>query len=205
MLESKDILVHTVIDHDMSLIISNAKKAEIGGRSQIRKSRDRINSLSEDQLVGQISTYCASIVLTGSSQGYILARNIANTNPTKGDGGVDIVGLSNVDIKGSLMRYSSNPLDYRLLVRSRERHPNWIYVLGLVPKERPYKCYLVGWIKDEYLPQSVYDGPIKSLHGAYVVEAKNLEPIKNLKTVLDNADTYGRMIGTQEKTNEQRF
>jgi hypothetical protein len=42
-----------------------------------------------------------------------------------------------VDIKGSLMRYSNNPLNYRLLVRPKERHDNWIYVLALVPKERP--------------------------------------------------------------------
>ena len=80
-----------------------------------------------------------------------------------------------------MMRYSENPLDYRLLVRPRERHDGWIYVLAMVPKQRPYKCYLVGWTKDEDLPKSTYDGKIKSLHGAFCVEAKNLKPIFGLK------------------------
>lgn len=180
MITNKDIILHTITEEDMPLIISNAKKAEIGGKSQIRNQKDRSNSLSEDQLVGQISTYCASIVLTGDKEGYVEARNLANKNPTKGDNGVDIAGLSNIDIKGSLMRYSSDPINYRLLVREKERHENWIYVLGLVPKERPYKCYIVGWAKDSDLPSQTYNGHIKSLHGAYVIEAKDLRKVREL-------------------------
>lgn len=187
MLTDKDVITHTVDIKDTDLIISNAKLAEIGGKSQFRSSKQRHNNLSEDQLVGQISTFCGSIILTGSSEGYIKAREKANKNPKQGDGGVDIIGLSNVDIKGSLMRYSSNPLNYRLLVRPKERHDDWIYVLGLVPKERPYKCHLVGWAKDSDLPKSTYNGPIQSLHGAYVIEAINLrnmnDLIKDIKNV----------------------
>ena len=93
---------------------------------------------------------------------------------------MDISGLPNIDIKGSLMRYSSNPLNYRLLVRPKERHEDWIYVLALVPKERPYKTYIVGWANDNDLPSKPYDGEIKSLHGAYVIEAKNLRKIAEL-------------------------
>jgi hypothetical protein len=120
------------------------------------------------------------MILTGSPDGYLKAREKANANPLLGDNGVDIEGLSNVDIKGSLMRYSSNPLDYRLLVRPKERHDNWIYVLGLVPKERPYKCHIVGWANDSDLPSKTYAGSIKSLHGAYVLEAIKLKNIKDL-------------------------
>ena len=180
MLKTEDIITHIVSSKDTDLIINNAKLAEIGGRSQIRSQKQRSNSLAEDQLVGQISTYCASMVLTGSSQGYVEARNKANANPTKGDDGVDIIGLPNIDIKGSLMRYPSNPLNYRLLVRPRERHDNWIYVLGLVPKERPYKCHIVGWAKDQDLPSETYNGQIQSLHGAYVLEGHMLRNIKDL-------------------------
>jgi hypothetical protein len=187
MLTDKDVITHTVDIKYTDLIISNAKLAEIGGKSQFRSSKQRHNNLSEDQLVGQISTFCGSIILTGSSEGYIKAREKANKNPKQGDGGVDIIGLSNVDIKGSLMRYSSNPLNYRLLVRPKERHDDWIYVLGLVPKERPYKCHLVGWAKDSDLPKSTYNGPIQSLHGSYVIEAINLrnmnDLIKDIKNV----------------------
>lgn len=180
MITSSNIISHSIIEEDIPLILSNAKKAEIGGRSQIRSKQDRSERLSEDQLVGQISTYCASMILTGSKDGYVAARDKANANPTRGDNGIDIIGLSNIDIKGSLMRYSNNPLNYRLLVRPRERHNNWIYVLGLVPKERPYKCHLVGWAKDSDLPLNPYNGPIKSLHGAYVIEAKDLRTIHDL-------------------------
>jgi hypothetical protein len=181
-----DVITHTIDPEYISLIISNAKKAEIGGKSQFRNRNDRINSLNEDQLVGQISTFCGSIILTGSPEGYISAREKANKNPTSGDGGVDIIGLSNIDIKGSLMRYSMNPLSYRLLVRPRERHDNWIYVLGLVPKERPYKCHLVGWAKDSDLPSSTYNGEIKALHGAYVIDAINLRRINDLIKEIKN-------------------
>lgn len=180
MLKTEDIITHIVSAEYTDLIIRNAKLAEIGGKSHIRSQKQRSNSLAEDWLVGQISTYCASMILTGSPQGYIDAREKANQNPTQGDGGIDICGLSNVDIKGSLMRYSSNPLDYRLLVRPKERHNNWIYVLGLVPKERPYKCHIVGWAKDQDLPSETYNGKIKSLHGAYVIEGYMLRNIKDL-------------------------
>lgn len=184
---NQDIICHTIETIDTDLIISNAKKAEIGGHSQIRQQKDRLNNLSEDQLVGQISTYCASVILTGDKEGYIKARDKANADPNKGDNGVDIIGLSNIDIKGSLMRYSSNPLKYRLLVREKERHKDWIYVLGLVPKERPYKCYLVGWAKDNDLPTKTYNGSIKSLHGAYVIDAINLRKINDLIKDINNA------------------
>jgi len=183
MINPNDVIIHTVDAESTQLIIYNAKKAEIGGKSQIRNSGKRLSNLAEDQLVGQISTYCASMILTGSPEGYVKARDKANANPMIGDGGLDIVGLPNVDIKGSLMRYSNNPLNYRLLVRPKERHDNWIYVLALVPKERPYKTYLVGWANDNDLPLKPYDGEIKSLHGAYVIEARSLRKIEELISI----------------------
>ena len=186
MLSERDIITHVIDPKYISLIIDNAKKAEIGGRSQIRNNVQRQNNLAEDQLVGQISTFCGSIILTHSPEGYIKAREKANATPTQGDNGIDICGLANVDIKGSLMRYSSNPLNYRLLVRPKERHNNWIYVLGLVPKERPYKCHLVGWAKDDDLPNDTYSGEIKSLHGAYVIDAVKLRKINDLIRDLNN-------------------
>lgn len=181
MITEKDIQLLIVSEKDIDLIISNSKKAEIGGVSRIRKE-NRLACISEDQLVGQISTYCASLFLTGSTEGYIKARDKANSNPFVGDEGIDICGLDNVDVKGSLMRYSENPLSYRLLVREQERHPNWIYVLGLVPKKRPYQCYLVGWAKDSDLPKDTYDGDIRSLRGAFVIEAKQLRSLTTYPT-----------------------
>ena len=190
MINPNDVIIHIVNEESTQLIISNAKKAEIGGKSQIRTANNRSSNLAEDQLVGQISTYCASVILTGSSEGYIQARNKANANPLIGDNGVDIIGLSNIDIKGSLMRYSDNPLNYRLLVRPKERHENWIYVLALVPKQRPYKTYLVGWANDSDLPSDTYNGTIQSLHGAYVIDSKNLRKISELILSLKNNTLY---------------
>jgi len=179
-IERKDIIDFDIPQEDFNLLKINAEKAAIGGKSQIRKNQVRKEFLYEDQLVGQIANYAASVVLTKSSDGYKKARQIANNNPYQGDSGVDIVGLPNVDVKGSLMRRSADPLNYRLLVRPHERHKNWIYVLCLVPPDMN-KCFVVGWIKDENLPQKTYDGEIEALHGAFVVEAKKLNKITDLQ------------------------
>ena len=177
MIKRKDIIEYVLPEKDWGNVILNARKAEIGGKSQIRSTGDRAKTLSEDQLVGQIATYAGSMVLTGSPDGYWKAREIANKNPHKGDGGVDIVGLDNIDIKGSMMRYSSNPLKYKLLVRPKERHSGWIYVLAMVPKKRPYTAFVVGWANDGDLPKEAYNGTVESLRGAYVVEAARLRKI----------------------------
>lgn len=175
-----DVINFKIPKEDFNLLKINAEKAAIGGKSQIRKDESRKNFLNEDQLVGQIANYAASVILTQSSDGYKKAREIANNNPYQGDNGVDIIGLPNVDVKGSLMRYSADPLNYRLLVRPHERHKNWIYILCLVPPSMD-KCFVVGWIRDEDLPSKTYDGKIQSLHGAFAVQAKNLKKISDLK------------------------
>jgi len=185
MISSKDVVTYTIPDEDSDGIRKNTRLAMIGGTSQIRSNTNRKKTLAHDQLVGQISTYAGSVVLTGSPRGYWEARDKANKNPHQGDGGVDIIGLSNVDIKGSLMRYSPDPLRYRLLVRPRERHDGWIYVLGMVPEKRPYKCHLVGWSYDKDLPETPYEGRIESLHGAYLIEGRQLRPMSQLKTLLE--------------------
>ena len=189
MIYNKDVVKQIIPQEHVAKVIKNATKAEIGGSSNIRSGNDRKNKLGTDQLVGQIATYCGSVYLTGSPDGWSKARDIANANPYAGDGGVDIIGLDNVDIKGSLMRRSQNPLDYRLLVRERERHKGWIYVLGLVPKSRPYTTHLVGWAYDEDLPEETYSGSIPVLHGAYVIEAKNLRGMSDLLEIVKHAKT----------------
>ena len=180
MIKRAHVIEYVLPEKDWEKVILNSRKAEIGGKSQIRSGKDRSRSLSEDQLVGQIATYAGSVVLTGSPDGYWRAREIANKNPYSGDGGIDIIGLDNVDIKGSMIRYSPDPLKYRLLVRPKERHDGWIYVLVMVPKKRPYTAFVVGWANDSDLPPKPYNGPIKPLHGAYVLEAEDLRKINTL-------------------------
>lgn len=128
-------------------------------------------------MVGQIGQYIGSLWLTGSDNDYLQSRFLANQNPEKGDGGSDILGL-NVDFKASLMRNKSmDILSYRLPVRPRERHDDWIYVLVLVSslKSSSAVAHLVGWLFDEELPERPETR--KPFDGAYVVRAKDLHPI----------------------------
>ena len=188
-----DVIEYVLPKKDWEGVLDNAKKAEVGivgGRSQIRGPTARTEMLSVDQLVGQIANYAGSVVLTGSASGYWQAREVANANPYEGDGGVDIIGFPNVDVKGSLMRNSQDPLDYRLLVREKERHDEWIYVLALVPQERPYKAFIVGWAKDADLPEQPYGGPIESLHGAFDIKASRLRNIEELRIIDDESEYY---------------
>jgi hypothetical protein len=175
----RDIKEIHVKDADVDRVIDNARQAQLGGKSHIRDRDARQSSLSEDQLVGQIATYCGAVAITGDATGYFHARDKANANPHMGDGGVDVMGLDNVDIKGSMMRRSLNPFDYRLLVRPQERHDGWIYVLALVPPSRPYMAFVIGWLDDVNLPPEVYNGPIKALHGTHAVNATRLHTIES--------------------------
>ena len=196
---SRDVVECVIPEEDWDRLLDNSEKAEIGiagGHSQIRDVKARSQMLSVDQLVGQIANYAGSVVLTGSASGYWQAREIANANPYVRDGGVDIIGLPNVDIKGSLMRNSQDPMDYRLLVRERERHKEWIYVLALVPPSRPYKAFIVGWAKDEDLPEKPYDGAIESIRGAFVIESDKLRNIEEIRTAPDESEYYwGQIYG----------
>ncbi len=158
-------------------IVEHSKKAEIGGISHIRTTGDRKNNLSVDQLVGQYGTYALTQYLIGNVESYFDLREEMDKNPTVGDGGCDIVGTK-IDIKTSLMRKSKNPLSYRLAVRPRERHPDWIYVLGLIPSiEPPIEVYLVGWEKDDNLNSHFQTEGVFA--GAYTVMASELKKIPN--------------------------
>jgi len=199
--EGSRVVECVIPEEDWGGIWINAKKAELAfggifmdGKSQIRDTVDREKMLAEDQLIGQIANYAGSVVLTGSPSGYWLAREIANDNPSKGDGGTDIIGLDHVDIKGRMLRHSPQPLDYKLLVRPQERHQDGIYVLVMVPKERPYKAFVVGWAKDSDFPDEPYDGPIEALRGAYDIEATNLRKIDDLRDSSDDSEYYWDQI-----------
>ena len=183
MINQSDILVYdsaSLDDDVLKRIAENVRLACIGGVSRVREGFERKSSVLGDQIVGQFTTYYGSIALTGSPEGYFAAREKANANPHDGDGGMDIEGLANVDVKGSLMRRSQDPLTYRLLVRPEERHDGWVYVLALIPKKKPYLTYIVGGLPDNELPKLPYQGEIESLHGAFVRKAWDLRPINEL-------------------------
>lgn len=122
-----------------------ARKAMIGGVSRVRGA-DRAQNLGVDQYVGQLCEMAISVFWYGDVLGpahYAERRRRINETPNEGDGGTDIDGKA-IDVKGSLMRASEDPLNYTLIVRPAELRPTTLYVLGLVEKF-PAKVLLVGW------------------------------------------------------------
>lgn len=176
----EDIVSIEITKSDLSLIRKMATAACIGGYSNIRHS-DRMATLEEDQLVGQIGTYAGIKYLMGSVHQYMISRWYANQHPTNGDGGSDIPA-SNIDFKASLKRYPKKEmLSYRLPVRPRERHNGWVYILILVDpivNERT-TAHLIGWASDDMLPYAPEaEGPFE---GAHVLVAKELKPLMPIK------------------------
>lgn len=189
MLESKDVVTLTIPVSDMELVVSHAKQACVGGVSRLRGQQERQSSLYEDQLIGQFGNYTGNLYLTNSIMGWDRSRQVANSQRTKGDDGRDIWAIFTeinhviqmpIDIKGSLMRSSKDPLAYRLPVRPHERHPNFIYVLALVPAmDIPLNVHLVGWAKESDLPVKEDEEGI--FKGAFTIWADDLRPMASLK------------------------
>lgn len=168
---------------------SYAKAAEIGGSSNIRAHAERMGEIKIDQLVGQLGTLALAKWLKGTCEGhaeYARGREIANRNPTSGDNGADVIG-SNIDVKTSLCRYPGKSLfDYNLLVRPREYHPGWVYLLALCEADLEADCsdwqaaqiHLMGWVASEELPEP---GGDERFGDARVVPAYKLHRLPPLR------------------------
>ena len=158
----------------------NGTKACLGGESQLREGQERLEKLTEDQFVGQIGHAAGSIWWSGSMDAYLQAREIANAEPWKGDGGSDLQGVR-IDFKTSMMRKSQDPSSYKLLVRPPERHKGCVYVLVLLPKFKVEELgqglnvYIVGWAKEEDLPPHTETEGI--FEGAYLLDSSRLRPV----------------------------
>lgn len=162
---------------DLERIRANAERAWINGKSHVRGSQ-REKYGPTDQLVGQLGEYALAKWFNRVDQ-YFERRRRINENPFVGDGGSDLEGFS-VDVKSSLMRRSSDPMAYNLLVRPRERHPNNIYVLCLIRETTEgFKAILAGWIEDELLPVLPEGSGV--FEGAYRVAASSLKGMDDLR------------------------
>jgi len=150
-----------------------AEAACMGGSSSVRGS-DRLERLMEDQTVGQLGQMALAIWKDGHLGEYLIQRAAANTYPTHGDGGADLVG-SNVDVKSSLMRASSDWSAYRLPVRPAEMHDGWVYVLALVEPDLS-AVLLVGFATSTEVSAGGLEqgGPFA---GAYTMAAADLRPL----------------------------
>ena len=164
---------------------SMAKMAEIGGLSSIRKD-NREQTLTADQIVGQMGQYALAMYLFGEPSRYYVQRLSSNLSPKIGDAGQDFLG-ANVDVKTSLMRGSMDITTYRLAVRPNERHIDHVYYLALVKPngetslsiKENILVHIVGWALDGELPAETNEKGTFS--GAYTIMASGLHepaPIK---------------------------
>ena len=150
-----------------------AKAAEIGGKSHIRTGEDRLEKLSQDQIVGQVADAAFHVYLHGHGLEWKRKRWYQNHFPRVGDGGSD-VPPSNIDVKGSLRRGTLPFEAYRLAVRPPELHENWVYVLAIVEEDFKF-CHFLGWASTSMLPIDVEQAG--TFAGAYVLPAVKLYPL----------------------------
>lgn len=147
-------------------LLENARLACVGGKSYVRAPADRKARIFDDQLVGQVGNLIGAQWLLGEKKGlqaYREVRAIANANPTKGDGGVDLPGFR-IDFKTSMYRYPHiEPVDYNLLVRPHERHDGWAYIQLLVDPEFT-AAMIMCWLDDSDLPPVRKGGTFDGAH-----------------------------------------
>lgn len=176
----------TINPHDLEIVKRNAEAMCMGGKSNVRKGKDRMDNLSKDQMVGQIAEYCACLVLTGNPDAYFAKREIMNANPRSSDGGSDLHGIERLDIKGR--GYESENFFYHrgMLVQPNEMRKGWRYVHCLVPRYKMDGCYVAGWAMDDDFPDKPYDGDIEWMRGIYYIPLTLLRPITELKSKLAN-------------------
>jgi hypothetical protein len=137
----------TFTEDQLDLAKTMAKRAEIGGKSQIRQRSSRQHNLAEDQLVGQLGELAASIALTGNEDAYVQHRQERNKNPHLGDDGTDIKSL---DVKASRMRYGQDPTAYNLVVRPAERGRGKSYLPVFITNDMKH-AYIMQQVTDQHL------------------------------------------------------
>jgi len=182
MLSRHDIEQVHVAKADYERLKYNVISASLGGRSNVRKGEDRKEKLKQDQLVGQIAEYCASVSLTGDAEAYFIERRIRNFNPYLGDGGSDLSGIPNVDVKARGWSGNWDMMMLELLVSKQELKDTTRYIHCVVPREKPYRAYVIGWANGSDL--KLYDGRIDFLMGKYVSESWHLRPMHELRSEL---------------------
>lgn len=179
MIKENNLVRWTIQGDTMCVMQEHARMKCLGLGSRIRGRKFTKEELFEWQLIGVLCTYAGIRLITGSDELYHQHMRETGSNPV-GDGGTDIPG-ARVDIKGSLMRRSKNPLSYRLLIRPREFHENTTYILALVDEMAPSGAngYIVGFMdSSEILDVSVTD---PTFGDARVVAANLLNPVMNCR------------------------
>tara|TARA_R100000008_G_scaffold32829_1_gene18419 strand:- start:854 stop:1393 length:540 start_codon:yes stop_codon:yes gene_type:complete len=148
-------------------------------KSAFRSDADRKKHLVMDQAVGQVTTAAACKYLYGDIQHYVTTRFYRNQTPDDHDHGYDL-GALNVDVKGSYMRGSDDPMKYSLYVSKKTKE--WIYILVLIkgvddPMKWSYKrptIYVPGYALTNDFPDKILNGKWR---GRYLLPATSLRKL----------------------------
>ena len=172
----------------IDLVHHHAKLCAIGGVSRIRQDKkERMDALSEDQIVGQAGTLGFMLWLFQNApfaeRQYNNERNERNENPHEGDGGSDLKNYK-LDVKSSKWRKTERRLSHHnLIVAPEEFHKNTAYVLGMVDFRQGLDVYLVGWTDSSELPPPAQWGMFE---GCHVFPARNLRDMSELRDSIIN-------------------
>jgi hypothetical protein len=137
MISSNDIITFWLTPEEEERVTFHASQCTLGGRSNIRGTNDRQNNLNEDQLYGQCCELAGWMSFYGREDGLFLynaSREIRNADPWASDNGndIDVEGITTpIDVKGSHMRYSEDPLFYNLVYPTKEHNDETLYILSL--------------------------------------------------------------------------
>lgn len=181
MVTDKDILYFTFEGDRYLRIREMAKKAEIGGNSEVRTRDERMRKLAEDQVIGQCGEAALSMYVTGSLDKYLERREEINKNPYVGDNGFDFPFLR-VDVKSSRRHDSLSLTSHNLILRPKEIKPDITYIQALV-KNTGFSAivYFIGWATSGMLPKTMREEGIFA--GAYVLPCHDLNPLPPLNWV----------------------
>lgn len=135
---------YRIHDDEFDLVRREARiAARWDGGSNVRDPERKVSMLDEDNLVGMIGEWALSLALTGDDEAFRRSRAKRAERPWEGDDGDDLDGLG-WDCKASRMRYSQNPADYHLLVRSSELKRGIRYAAAFVCRDYR-QVWLPGW------------------------------------------------------------
>lgn len=172
----------------LGVILPFVSNCSIGGFSNVRTTQQRLATLSNDQLMGQLGEAALSHWFTGSLKAYIEARKAKDLDPLMGDNGRDLLDWP-VDVKTThahckLKDGSPLPLEaYRLIIPQREFHQNLVYILALVKKKKDhFRVNLMGWATSQTPGLILNTGG--DFRGKWCLPATALEPMETCKDAI---------------------
>jgi hypothetical protein len=165
-----------------------AKLSTIGGKSNIYSRMERLQMCAENQITGHLGEAMNSLFWFGSLQPYLVSRWYANSQPLKGDEGIDVPG-SNIDVKRTCWRTETNALDHHLWVRKHEFHYDRLYSFALAIRNSVAESgwtIVVGWASASELR------PPKPGEDRYELEAFKLNKMPPIDWTLNDGPHWRR-------------